>query len=39
LLFKTLYTVNPKMFLECFKTENDAKNSENWRFFIPLDVL
>jgi hypothetical protein len=29
LLFKTLYTVNPKMFLECFKTENDAKNSEN----------
>jgi hypothetical protein len=29
LLFKTLYTVNPKMFLECFKTENDEKNSEN----------
>ena len=29
LLFKTLYTVNPKMFLECFKTGNDAKNSEN----------
>jgi hypothetical protein len=30
LLIKVLYSVNPKMFLECFCTENDEK----WRFFI-----
>ncbi len=25
ILFKTLYTVNPKMFLECFQSKNDEK--------------